>query len=92
METETVANSDEQLLAVLAKLQECRDRLTAGGSRDTANLVSVAMLDIRMRLHRIGDAELKALCEHMVANAEDRSREAEEAEALPQRPLLRVVK
>ena len=88
----TVAHSDEQLLAVLVKLEECRNLLTAGGNRDSANLVSVAMLDVRMRLHRIEDAELKALCDEMMANAEEQAREAREPEAQVRRRLLRVVK
>ena len=92
METTTVAHSDEQLLAILAKLEECRGQLAAGGSRDTASLVSVAILDVRMQLHGIGDAELKALCEEIIANAKEGSRETEEAPAPQRRPLLRVVK
>ncbi|WP_407176023.1 hypothetical protein [Bradyrhizobium sp. STM 3562] len=74
------------------KLEECRGMLAAGGKRDTANLVSVAILDLRMRLYHIGDAELKALCEEMAANTEGGSREAEQAQGLHGRPLLRVVK
>lgn len=78
METDPVPNSDEQLLAVLAMLEECRSALTAIGNRDSAHLVSVAALDVRMKLNRIGDAELKLLCEAMVAkeDAEDAAREA----------------
>lgn len=89
---DTVTHSDEQLLAVLVKLEECRNLLTAGGNRGSANLVSVAMLDVRMRLHRIEDAELKALCDEMMANPEERTCEAQEPEAQLGRPLLRVVK
>ncbi len=70
METDPVPNSDEQLLAVLAMLEECRSALTATGNRDSAHLVSVAALDVRMKLNRIGDAELKLLCEAMAAKEE----------------------
>jgi hypothetical protein len=88
----SVFNSDEQLNAVLAKLEECRSALTAGGNRETADLVSVAVLDLRMRLNRIRDADLKLLCDEIIANAEDRARQARASEALAFRPLLRVVK
>ena len=47
-----MANSDEQLLAVLARLEDCRTALTACGDRETAQLVSVAILDLRMKLNR----------------------------------------
>jgi hypothetical protein len=106
METDPVPNSDEQLLAVLAMLEECRSALTATGNRDSAHLVSVAALDLRMKLNCIGDAELKLLCEAMVAkeDAEAAPREVKSsararpsyenasAQAEPRRPLLRVVK
>jgi hypothetical protein len=106
METDPVFNSDEQLLAVLAMLEECRSALAAGGNRDSAHLVSVAALDVRMKLNRIGDAELRLLCEAMLAKEEaaDGPHEANslrDAKPLPdptssqapvRRPLLRVVK
>ena len=82
MERVPVANSEEQLIAILARLEECRAALKVGGNRDTAQLVSVAILDLRMKLNRIGDAELSALCEEMLPD-----------EGAPRRrPLLRVVK
>jgi hypothetical protein len=99
METYPVFNSDEQLLAVLAMLEECRSALAASGNRDSAHLVSVAALDVRMKLNRIGDAELKLLCDAMAAkdNAEGGPHgaslhEAQSLQAPTRRPLLRVVK
>jgi hypothetical protein len=94
METAPVFNSDEQLLAVLAMLEECRSALAASGNRDSAHLVSVAALDVRMKLNRIGDAELKLLCDAMMVKelAEDGPQEARSSQASPRRPLLRVVK
>ncbi len=70
METDPVFDSDERLLAVLAMLEECRSALAANGNRDSAHLVSVAALDVRMKLNRIGDAELRLLCEAMAAKEE----------------------
>jgi len=78
-----VANSDEQLLSVLATLEDCRTALRQTGKDDTAQLVSVAILDVRMKLNHIGDAELKALCDEMLMSEEGAPR---------RRPLLRVVK
>ena len=93
-----MANSDEQLLSVLATLEECRAVLLAGGSRDTAQLVSVAILELRMKLNRISDTELKALCEAMLPDEvrPDRSRDPKSDGKPPagqrRRPLLRLVK
>jgi hypothetical protein len=86
-----VPNSDEQLLAVLAMLEECRSALTAIGNRDSARLVSVAALDVRMKLNRIGDAELKLLCEAMMAkeDAEDAPHEATSSSSVKSSSAIR---
>jgi hypothetical protein len=90
-----VINSNEQLLSVLATLEACRATLVASGDRDTAQLVSVAVLDLRMKLNEIDDEDLKALCEEMVSDEEARTarlRESKPSSAHRRRPLLRLVK
>jgi hypothetical protein len=82
-----VANSDEQLLSVLASLEESRAALRASGKDDTAQLVAVAILDLRMKLGRVADSELKALCEEIML-ADERARESRAR----RQPQLRVVK
>ena len=69
-----VANSDERLHAVLARLDECRVALVASGNRETAQLVSVAVLELRIKLNRIADAELKALCDAMLRDEDPAER------------------
>jgi hypothetical protein len=83
-----VVNSDEQLLSVLTTLEECRAALRQARNDDTAQLLSVAILDLRMKLSHIGDAELRALCEEMLLS------DAPDAQAREgrRRPLLRLVK
>ena len=83
-----MANLDEQLLSVLTSLEECRVALRAGGKDDTAQLVAVAILDLRMKLGRVADSELKALCDEIMLAADERAREAR-ARGQPQ---LRIVK
>jgi hypothetical protein len=84
--------SDERLLSILERLEECRVGLLAGGHRESAHLVSVAILDVRMRLHRIDDAELKALCDEMLAdNSTPHLRDSKLAPGGKRRPLLRLV-
>lgn len=63
-----VANSDERLVSILAALEECQGALVASGNRETAQVVSVAILELRIKLNRIADSELKALCDAMVQN------------------------
>jgi len=66
MEAKSVVNSEEQLVAILAMLEECRAALDTNGNPKTAHLVSLAVLDIRMKLGGIGEDELIALCEAMI--------------------------
>ena len=65
-----VANSEERLHAVLATLEKCQAALVVGGDRDTAQLLSVAILELRIKLNQIDDSELKALCDVMLREAE----------------------
>jgi hypothetical protein len=81
-----VAHSDEQLLSVLAALEECRATLLANNSSETAQLVSVAMLELRMKLNQVSEDELRDLCDEMLAD------EPMERPMPRRRPLLRLVK
>jgi hypothetical protein len=58
-----VANSEQRLHSVLATLEECQAVLVASSSRETAQLVSLAILQLRMKLNRIADSDLKMLCD-----------------------------
>lgn len=85
-----MAHSNERLHSVLAGLEECRTTLTGNGDRETALLVSVAILDLRMKLHRIADSELKALCEAMAPDDAPAKRPPDSKLRRP--PLLKLVK
>jgi len=74
-------------------LEECRAGLSGGGNRDSADLVSVAILDVRARLHRVGDADLRALCDEMLADdGMERLRDIKLESGRKRAPLLRLVK
>jgi hypothetical protein len=88
-----VANSERQLHSVLATLEQCRTVLHTAAARETALLVSVAILQLRMKLNRIADSELKALCDAMTedgAPAEKPQRPAS-PQARPLSALLKLV-
>ena len=65
-----VTDLEERLYGVLATLEECQADLVVGGDRDTAQLVSVAILELRIKLNRIEDSELKALCDAVLRDVE----------------------
>ncbi len=74
-----MSHSDEQLQSVLETLEECRRVLNASNSRESAELLSIVILDVRMKLKGIDDADLKALCDEMLRSA------ASEPSSLPSR-------
>ena len=57
-----MVDTDARLRTVLTRLEECQILLAESGERETLQLVAMTILQLRMRLHHIGDAELKALC------------------------------
>jgi hypothetical protein len=65
-----VANSEQRLHAIVTTLEQCRTTLIDNSDRETAQLVSVAILQLRMKLNCIADSELKALCDAMIPDDE----------------------
>jgi len=61
-----VANSEERLHSVLTTLEQCRAVLAETTNRETVQLLSVAILQLRMKLNQVADSELKALFDAMV--------------------------
>ncbi|MDB5513663.1 MAG: hypothetical protein JWQ17_421 [Tardiphaga sp.] len=62
---------DKRLGSVIASLEQCQAVLADGAYRDAAQLVAMAVLQLRMRLHQIDDSELKALCDAMLPETGD---------------------
>ena len=90
-----VANSEERLRSVLATLEQCRAALVKEGRPETAKLVSLAILDLRIDLGRIPDSELKALCDAMTPTDEvsaGRSDDAKTPTGPRKRAVLKLVK
>ena len=91
-----VANSEERLHSILATLEECQAVLVASGNRETAQLVSVAILELRIKLNRVADSELKALCDAMLQDAAsaEQSRDPKSSQGQAGRPpvALKLVK
>jgi hypothetical protein len=91
-----MTNSEETLTKILATLEECQATLVLAGDRGTAQLVSVAILELRIKLNRIDDAELKALCDAVLRDVEatDRTPQPKSHEGPHGRPpvSLKLVK
>lgn len=88
-----VSHSDEQLQSVLETLEECRRVLNACNSRESAEMLSIVILDVRMKLKGIDSADLKALCDEMLRSAASHPpTPSKQTQDQPRRPLLRVVK
>ena len=60
-----MAKSEERLQSILAALEQCRAALVKEARPETAKLVSLAILDLRIDLSKIPDTDLKALCDAM---------------------------
>ena len=85
------AYSEERLLSLLVTLEECRAFLMDKGSPETARLLSLAILELRMELHHVTDAELKALCDLMVTQSQAaQDAKADHGHRMP--PYLKLVK
>ncbi|MBA2398386.1 MAG: hypothetical protein H0V72_06760 [Bradyrhizobium sp.] len=86
-----VAHSEERLLSLLATLEECRAFLMDKARPETARLLSLAILELRMELHQVTDSELKALCDLMVTEGQSTpDAKADQGQRLP--PYLKLVK
>jgi hypothetical protein len=64
-----VANSEDRLRSVLATLEQCRSVLTRDARPETAKLVSLAILQLRIELNQVADLELRALCDALMPAA-----------------------
>src|SRR5689334_23709077 len=89
------ANSQARLRSTLATLEQCRTSLASDAEHDTADLLSVAILQLRMKLKGVTDSELKLLCDAQAteeAGQAARRRKTPRARRRRGRPVLRLVK
>jgi hypothetical protein len=87
------ANLEVRLLTTLATLERCQAALANDSEHDTADLLSVAILQLRMKLKGVTDSELKLLCEVQAAQEQaSRSPKAPRGRRRRGRPVLKLVK
>jgi hypothetical protein len=89
------ANSQARLRSTLVTLEQCQASLANDAEHDTADLLSVAILQLRMKLKGVTDSELKLLCD---AQAAEQQAQAAHKPKAPRgrrrrgRPVLKLVK
>jgi uncharacterized protein with PIN domain len=86
-----VADAEERLLSLLATLEECKAFLADKASPEAGRLLSLAILELRMELHKVTESELKALCDVMVTDVRSRQ-DAKTGKGRPLPPYLKLVK
>jgi hypothetical protein len=89
------ANAQARLCSTLATMERCQASLANDAEHDTADLLSVAILQLRMKLKGVTHSELRLLCD--VQAAEEKARAAHNPKAPRVRrrrggPLLKLVK
>lgn len=90
-----MANSDERLQSILATLEQCRAVLVKEARPETAKLVSLAILDLRIDLSKLPDSDLKALCDAMTPpehGQSERSNDPGSPRGPRKRAVLKLVK
>lgn len=74
MPDETLAaNADARLRSTLATLEQCQASLANDAEHETADLLSVAILQLRMKLKGVTYSELKLLCDVQAAKEQAQS-------------------
>jgi hypothetical protein len=73
-----VSDSDARLRSIIANIEENRVALAESASPEAAQLLTMAILQLRMRLHRIADSEFKALCHAMQRQEALRSKKSDD--------------
>jgi hypothetical protein len=83
------------LQSILATLDQCRAALVKEARPETAKLVSLAVLDLRIDLSKIRDTDLKALCDAMTPperGPSERSNDPNSPRGPRKRAVLKLVK
>jgi signal transduction histidine kinase len=74
-----VSDSEAHLRSLIATLEENRAVLIESANAEAAQILAVAILQLRMRLHRIADSELKDLCQAVLVQEAGRKKSEDAA-------------
>jgi hypothetical protein len=68
-----VSDSDARLRSIIATLEESRAELVESANPEAAQILAVAILQLRIRLHGIADSELNVLCDGVLLQEAERT-------------------
>jgi hypothetical protein len=85
-----VSDSEAHLRTIIATLEENRAALVESLNPEAAQILAVAILQLRMRLHGIDGSELKAFCEAVQLHEAERARRTGELAAKDKSPTRRA--
>jgi hypothetical protein len=69
-----VSDSEAHLRSIIATLEENRAALVESTNLEAAQILAVAILQLRMQLHGIDGSELKAFCQAVQLHEAERAR------------------
>jgi hypothetical protein len=73
-----VSDSEAHLRSIIATLEENRAALVESSNLEAAQILALAILQLRMRLHGIDGSELKAFCQAVQLHEAERAKKAVE--------------
>ena len=85
-----VSDSEAHLRSIIATLDENRAALVESSNLEAAQILAVAILQLRMRLHGIDGSELKAFCQAVQLHEADRARRTGNLPSKHRSPTPRV--
>jgi hypothetical protein len=69
-----ISDSEAHLRSIIATLEENRASLVESSNLEAAQILAIAILQLRMRLHGIDGSELKAFCQAVELHEAERAR------------------
>jgi hypothetical protein len=85
-----VSDSEAHLRSIVATLEENRAALVESSNLEAAQILAVAILQLRMRLHGIDGSELKAFCRAVQLHEAERTRRTGDLSSKDRSPTRRV--
>jgi archaellum component FlaF (FlaF/FlaG flagellin family) len=74
-----VSDSNARLRSIIATLEENRAELVESANSEAAQILAMAILQLRMRLHGVAASELDVLCDGVMLQEAERSKKSDDS-------------